>query len=227
MALSIRRLWLGALLATPFCWAQDQLTDVYKIGGGVSAPSLIHKIEPEYPEEARLTRFQGTVVMSLVVAVDGQALDLQVGRSLGLGLDEKATAAVREWTFRPALKDGQPVNVRATVEVNFRLLDKEMEDFTHLSQVQFHTPAGATRPTVQSTVLPIRSNGSKYPRATVTFDINEEGNAANIQVDRTSDDVWASEVIAALRQWKFKPGSKNGVPVSIPCTMDFIRERVF
>jgi TonB family protein len=95
---------------------------VYKIGGGVSAPTLVFKVEPEYSEEARKAKFQGTVVLYVVVDDKGQPRDLRVIRPLGLGLDEKAIEAVMKWRFRPGYKDGKPVPVAATIEVNFRLL---------------------------------------------------------------------------------------------------------
>lgn len=95
---------------------------VYRIGGGVSAPSLLSKVEPEYSEEARKAKFQGTVVLYVVVDEKGQPQQLRVVRPLGLGLDEKAIEAVQKWRFRPGFKDGKPVPVAATVEVNFRLL---------------------------------------------------------------------------------------------------------
>jgi TonB family protein len=95
---------------------------VYKIGGGVSAPALIYKVEPEYSEEARKAKFQGTVVLYVVVDEKGNPRDLRVIRPLGLGLDEKAIEAVQKWRFRPGMLQGKPVPVAATIEVNFRLL---------------------------------------------------------------------------------------------------------
>lgn len=95
---------------------------VYRIGGGVSAPVPIFKPEPEYSEEARKAKFQGTVLLAIVILPDGSTSNIRVLRPLGLGLDEKAIEAVGKWRFRPSLKDGKPVPVSANVEVNFRLL---------------------------------------------------------------------------------------------------------
>jgi protein TonB len=95
---------------------------VYRIGGGVSAPQLLFKVEPEYSEEARKAKFQGTVVLYVVVDEKGYPRDLRVVRPLGLGLDQKAIEAVQKWRFKPGLKDGHPVPVAAQIEVNFRLL---------------------------------------------------------------------------------------------------------
>jgi protein TonB len=94
----------------------------YRIGGGVSAPSVLSKVEPEYSEEARKAKWQGTVILALVVDDQGRPQNLKVLRSLGLGLDQKAIEAVEKWRFKPGMKDGKPVPVQATIEVNFRLL---------------------------------------------------------------------------------------------------------
>ena len=95
---------------------------VFRVGGGVSAPTLLYKVEPEYSEEARKAKFQGTVVLYVQVDPTGHAVNPRVIRSLGLGLDEKAIEAIKKWRFKPGYKDGHPVTVEATIEVNFRLL---------------------------------------------------------------------------------------------------------
>jgi len=95
---------------------------VFRVGGGVSAPVLLSKVEPEYSEEARKAKYQGTVLLYIEVDPSGKAVNIRVVRSLGLGLDEKAMEAVKKWKFKPGYKNGQPVTVQATIEVNFRLL---------------------------------------------------------------------------------------------------------
>ena len=94
----------------------------YRIGGGVSSPQVLYKVDPEYSEEARKAKYGGTVLIKLVVLPDGKAADIKVVRSLGLGLDEKAIEAVEKWKFKPGMKNGVAVPVMATIEVNFRLL---------------------------------------------------------------------------------------------------------
>ena len=95
---------------------------VYKPVGGISQPIALYKPEPEYSEEARKARQQGEILIQLVVDEAGRPKNLQVLKGLGLGLDEKAIEAVLKWTFKPAMKDGKPVPVFATVAVTFRLL---------------------------------------------------------------------------------------------------------
>ena len=93
----------------------------YRVGGGVSAPRLVYQPEPEYSEEARKAKYQGTVVIECTVGPDGRVRDMHITRSLGMGLDEKALEALKLWKFEPARKDNQPVAVLVSVEVNFRL----------------------------------------------------------------------------------------------------------
>jgi periplasmic protein TonB len=94
---------------------------VFRVGGGVSAPRALNTPDPEYSEEARKAKYQGTVVLWLIVDQGGRPQQVKVARSLGMGLDQKAIEAVRKWTFEPAMKDGKPVAVQINVEVNFRL----------------------------------------------------------------------------------------------------------
>ena len=94
---------------------------VYRVGGGVSAPRAIYSPEPEFSEEARKAKYQGVTVLWVVVGTDGRVRNVQIQRSLGMGLDEKAIAAVREWKFEPARKDGVAVAVQVAIEVSFRL----------------------------------------------------------------------------------------------------------
>jgi periplasmic protein TonB len=94
---------------------------VYKVGGGIGAPKPISTPDPEYSEEARKAKYQGVVVLWLIVDQNGNPKQIKVERPLGMGLDQKAIEAVRKWKFEPATKDGQPVAVQINVEVNFRL----------------------------------------------------------------------------------------------------------
>jgi len=90
--------------------------------GRITAPSVLYKVEPEFSEEARKAKYQGTVPLTIEVGEDGQPHRLRILRGLGLGLDEKAIEAVSRWKFKPAQRNGHPVRAAATIEVNFRLL---------------------------------------------------------------------------------------------------------
>ncbi|HTQ53519.1 MAG TPA: TonB family protein [Bryobacteraceae bacterium] len=95
---------------------------VFRMHSGITPPTLVRKREPEYSEAARAAKLQGTVIVQVVIGLDGRARDARVLRELGLGLDENALEAISQWEFKPGVKDGHPVPVAATIEVNFRLL---------------------------------------------------------------------------------------------------------
>ena len=94
---------------------------VYSVGGGVSEPIPIYKPDPAYSEEARKAKYQGTVVLWIIVDTAGAVTDCQVVKPLGLGLDEEAVKTIRTWKFKPGMRNGTPVPVRVMVEVSFRL----------------------------------------------------------------------------------------------------------
>jgi TonB family protein len=94
---------------------------VYKIGGDVSAPSIIYKVEPQYTQEARNAKITGTVLLSVIIDASGNPNNIQVVRGLDPGLDKNAIAAVSQWRFDPARKNDQAVTVQANIEINFRL----------------------------------------------------------------------------------------------------------
>ncbi len=94
---------------------------VFHVGGGVSPPRVVYQPEPEFSEEARKAKYQGVCTLGLIVGADGRPTNIHVLSSLGMGLDEKAIEAVKNWKFEPAMKDGHPVRVEIAVEVDFRL----------------------------------------------------------------------------------------------------------
>jgi TonB family protein len=94
---------------------------VFSVGGGVSEPVPVSMMQPEYSDDGRKARVQGTVVLSIVVNPDGTVRFDNVTRSLGYGLDQKAIEAVRKWKFIAGKKDGKAVPVRVEVLVNFSL----------------------------------------------------------------------------------------------------------
>jgi periplasmic protein TonB len=92
-----------------------------RIGGGVSAPEVIHAVEPEFSEEARKAKFMGNVLVNLWVGTDGLPSHVHVIRPVGMGLDEKAVEAVKQYRFKPAMENGKPVLVELNIEVNFQI----------------------------------------------------------------------------------------------------------
>jgi TonB family protein len=95
---------------------------LYHVGGGISAPVALNDVEAEFSDEARRAKYQGVVLVGLIVDAQGNPQNIHIVRALGMGLDEKAIEAIRKYKFKPAMKDGKiPVPVPITIEVNFRL----------------------------------------------------------------------------------------------------------
>jgi protein TonB len=91
------------------------------IGGGISSPVPIYTVEPEFSEEARKAKVAGNVLVNLWVGTDGLPSHVHVIRGVGMGLDEKAVEAVRQYRFKPAMENGKPVLVELNIEVNFQI----------------------------------------------------------------------------------------------------------
>lgn len=88
---------------------------------GVTSPRAIYTPEPEFSEEARKAKYQGAVMINAVIGADGRVHSPRIVRSLGMGLDEKAMEIVKVWKFDPGTKDGKPVPVEISLEVDFNI----------------------------------------------------------------------------------------------------------
>jgi TonB family protein len=97
--------------------------DVVNPGPGVTMPSVITQVKPDYTPQAQAARIQGSVLLNIVVLDDGVVGAVAVERSLDtmFGLDEQAVKAMKEWKFKPGTKDGKAVAVRVHVEMTFTL----------------------------------------------------------------------------------------------------------
>jgi TonB family protein len=87
----------------------------------VTPPSLTYSPKPKYPKNERKARHEGMVKLRLVVGSDGDPRNIAVSRTLSPDFDESAIEAVKQWKFKPAIKDGRPVPVLINVEVEFHL----------------------------------------------------------------------------------------------------------
>ncbi len=99
----------------------DDAQAVFRVGKEVKAPKATYTPEPKFSDIARYERFQGTVVLNVVVGQDGNVHSVRVVRPLGLGLDDSARSMIQTWRFHPATRDGKPVAVEMNIEVAFNL----------------------------------------------------------------------------------------------------------
>jgi TonB family protein len=120
----LARLFVALSLVVPAAvLAQQSDSTVYKPGDGVSLPSVVKQVNPDYTPEAKSQRIEGRVGLDCVVRADGAVSDIKVTRSLDpvYGLDRKAVEAMGQWQFKPGMKDGKAVAVQIAVEMNFTL----------------------------------------------------------------------------------------------------------
>ena len=96
---------------------------VYRVGNGVTLPKVEYREEPEFTDEARDKKIQGSVLLSFIVNAEGRPENIVVKRGLGYGLDENAIKSLRRWRFSPGMKDGKPVAVEANASITFRLYE--------------------------------------------------------------------------------------------------------
>jgi TonB family protein len=198
----------------------------------VAASELIQKLDPEYTEEARVAELEGTVVLSGAVGEDGFAHELQVVQALGLGLDENAMEAVKQWHFAPNLNPAQQLRL---INVEFRLLTHQSR--WHLIHVHFDAPAGTVRPVFASALYPIGAGlgpeameegrlvaaMGRLATAKLTFEVDEHGLPVNfLQVPNSSEPIWGGEATALVGQWRFRPGMRNGIAVPVSCTVELV-----
>jgi len=211
-----RSKWVIAVL---FCAvAAAQQAPPLHVGGDVLAPRLVEKQEPQYSDEARKAKLQGTVLLSLVVGENGQTRDIRVMRYLGFGLDENAVTAVSRWRFEPGTKAGQPVPVVTNIEVNFRLLPDPYS--WHLSRAAFVPQEGVTQPTLLNAPYP--APGPEHPgTVAISFDVDEQGTPTNIRVEKSSAPELDDEVTALIREWRFQAAMRNGIPFVAHAFLDF------
>ncbi len=111
----MRQVALGFVLAGLALHAQPDLLTL--------SPAVIARCAPQYTSQAKRAGIEGTVVLIIHIQTDGTAHNIKVLRGLGSGLDENAVDAVKQWRFSPGMKNGKPVVVPATIQVNFRLDD--------------------------------------------------------------------------------------------------------
>jgi TonB family protein len=182
-----------------------------------TSPRILSKVEPQYSEEARIGRLEGTVIVRAVIGADGIPADMRIIQSLGLGLDQEAALCIQQWRFQPETSHGEAISSNITVEVNFRTMTDPKSG--HLSSAKFEVPTGAYRPILLS---------AKFPRAfepsspvTLLFEVSKDGSVAFVRAKGTGTSEWQHDLIEALEEWKFKPAMKDGLPIRVPSEFTF------
>jgi TonB family protein len=203
--------------------APDTRSGLYKIGGRISAPEVLHSVNAEFSDEARRAKYQGVCLIGLVVDAEGNPQNIRVVRPLGLGLDEKAIEAIRQYKFKPAMKDGTtPVPTMITIEVDFRLYDRYTPG--PIGAPRFDPASGNA-----SSLLLLNYVEPKYSRygrnnhisgeCVIGLTIDIHGVPQNVHVVRSLEPSLDRNAIEAVKKWRYTPHITNGYAVPVDGTV--------
>jgi TonB family protein len=189
---------------------------VHRIGGNVTPPKVLHRVDPQITEQARNATFKGVVLVNLIVDVHGNPQNVHVLQRVGMGLDENAVAAVKQYRFEPALEGGKPVPVELNVEVNFEVSDNvkvshapPRELFSEL-RILHSVPLELSEETRAAHV----SGG-----ILLAFTVDTRGNPKHVHVVQGVGMNMDQRAVQALQQYRFQPIMEDGHPVEKPATI--------
>jgi TonB family protein len=195
-------------------------------------PKLAHSVRPEYPMSQRRAGFKGEVVVQFVVEKSGQVRNPYVVRSTNPAFDQPAIKAILQWRFKPAEKDGRPVECRMQLPIIFQLEGGGADAFTVQTSKKFQKslPPGFqfdTAPkllSIQPAVYPFAELLAKR-RGTVEFSfaVNTRGHAVLVKVYESPGEAFTGAVQAMLDVMRFKPALKAGKPANalLSMSLDF------
>lgn len=195
----------------------------YMMGPGITRPLPTYRREPDYSEVARKLGITGTVMVGLVIGADGIPRDFNVQKSLGYGLDEKAIEATQQWQFKPAMKDGTPVPVRVTIDLNFRLIGSPNPKSWHFSgPIDFVRHAAVRPPVIKDVTMPNPTSNADNETVLLGFTVDSGGKVKDIRTIEGSQS--ASDVIRReFVKWKFQPAMGASGPVEEMGTIRFVK----
>jgi len=192
------------------------------------SPAVLDRIEADYSDEGRIAGLEGTVRLTAVIAQDGKARNVEILQPLGLGLDEKAVEAAKQG------HSGVLAFSTSFLRAVFTLPQKDSR--WHLVSVVFFPPEGASRPRFAATLYPPGAGLSggqaidhgqvvaalgRQVWAAIAFDIDESGVPVHLSAMNSTDEMWATQSMAFLREWRFKPALLEGKPVTARCIVGF------
>lgn len=183
----------------------------YRVGNGVGAPTAVTRVAGALPDLARQLRASGEVLLSVVVQADGSIRDVQIVKSAGYGMDEKAIEAVRKWRFRAGAKEGKPVDVRIQVALSFSIAPEK--NTWGAGPFLFDRSPGINPPVLKSGAMPkaVRQSGDEI--VVLQFVVNSAGDVTDVHALQGENSTSLSVLIASVSSWKFAPASDGNTPL--------------
>jgi TonB family protein len=188
---------------------------------------MLHSADAQFSDEARRAKYQGVCIIALIVDAQGNPQNIHVVRALGMGLDEKAIEAIRQYKFRPAMKDGTtPVPVQIAVEVEFRLYDRKKS--IPSTAPSFDTvPGNVSPPHLLDHIVPKYSHYGRENQISgacvIGLTVDTQGIPQNVHVVRSLEPSLDENAVRAVKQWRYTPAMTNGnaVPFESTVTVNF------
>lgn len=178
------------------------ISPLRRVGGGVSQPKALFVVDPQFSEQARKEKFGGMVLVNLIVDTNGMPRNVHILRGIGMGLDEKAVEAVKQYKFLPAMEGGKPVPVELNVEVNFQVFDSPK--ILHSVPLELTDEARANH--AAGTIV-------------VNLTVDTDGNPTNVYILHGVGMGMDQKAMEAIKQYKFAPFRKDGQPVAEPTSI--------
>lgn len=187
-----------------------------KAVGETKPPELLNKVDPIYPELAKRAMVEGVVILNVRTDEDGRVDQVKVASSMDLHLTRAAIEAVKQWRYEPFYLRGKRHPILFTVTVRFQLshgLDNNVKE----KEQEGATPL--LRPEIIHQVDPVFPERARRlgieGNVTMRIRTDNEGKVNSIEVLRSDSTIFNQAAIDAVRQWRYKPQFRNGIPVPI------------
>ena len=219
------------VVVAPAAGAQTLGGAVYEIGSGVSAPVLIEQTRPVYDIAAQDANVQGVVSVEAVVLPDGTTDSVRVVTPVDPRVDGSAVDAVKDWLFRPGMREGAPVSVRIRLDIVYSLRaapgSRPILQAPAVRGIAVFSPgAGVSAPVLVKRVrprYPIAAQGARIVGLVgLECVVLTDGTVGEVSVVRPLDPTLDREAVAAVRQWVFRPGLKDNTAVQVKLPLDVV-----
>lgn len=203
LSLSILLIGLPSFAQT----TSNEALPVYEIRELDKAPVPYLRIAPTYPADLKADRIKGHVDIIFIVDAEGAVMDPKVEESTHSGFDEAALEAVRKWKFKPGFFDNKAVNSRVRLPMDFVL--KPIEAYDQEEVDVKPVPVHRVQPEYPGLMKRLKKSAS----VKVIFVVDESGKVVDWEIGESTNERFNESALAAIRQWTFKPGIKDGEPV--------------
>ena len=194
------------------------------------APEAIKQVPPSYPADAKKKGLEGMVWLKVWIDESGRVGKVAIQKSDSKVFESAAIAAAEQWAFRPAMRDGKPVDVWVTIPIRFKLADKEKgQSGPALMKKKLVSPAEDLK--VDKEPEALNQVNPKYPEKAMhdgiegpvwtKMWIDESGNVVDATIAKSDNDTLNEAALEAGKQWKFKPALLGGKPVAVWITVPF------